>query len=314
MRQAGDEFPNSVGRGAGRYLPFLARTETHIERVRPVSYDSMKFIFYRQGTAVLLSGGAQFRVAEGDLVVLSAGVKCGAIPRGAVVTSTLYLDPDYLHDLVFWQYSPHLADRRQAVDVVAEIVKDPVLVLRPGQRAMARIVPVLDEVVEMSSQLGPSERFFRRQALLSTLFDWMEPFLPAPPIALPPIDGGGVGFPRHREFSPIRSEVQAVEALLRSDPARAWTLSALALEVRLSAAQIGRLFPVSYGTTPFAYLSMLRVDYMARLLRTTSSPVSEIVALSGWRSQAHATERFKRQVGIGPLQYRRLHLKKFRTE
>ncbi|MBV2363535.1 helix-turn-helix domain-containing protein [Streptomonospora nanhaiensis] len=58
-----------------------------------------------------------------------------------------------------------------------------------------------------------------------------------------------------------------------------------------------------FGTTPTAYLAMLRVQEMARLLRETHRRCGSRAA-AGWRSRSRATEAFLAHTGIAPSRYR----------
>ncbi|WP_341857014.1 helix-turn-helix domain-containing protein [Brachybacterium sp. GPGPB12] len=53
-----------------------------------------------------------------------------------------------------------------------------------------------------------------------------------------------------------------------------------------------------------AYLTMLRVQEMARLLRETDLPVAATGRQVGWSSRSRATEAFIEHTGISPSRYR----------
>ncbi|KID28369.1 Helix-turn-helix domain [Prauserella sp. Am3] len=69
---------------------------------------------------------------------------------------------------------------------------------------------------------------------------------------------------------------------MRADIAHRWTLAELAAEVHLSPSQLGRVFTAAFGKSPIAYLTMLRVEKMVSLLRTTDASVSVIAEKVGW--------------------------------
>ena len=85
-----------------------------------------------------------------------------------------------------------------------------------------------------------------------------------------------------------------------------WTLDALADQVHLSPSQLGRVFTEAYGKTPSAFLTMVRAEKLARLLRETDLPVTDAMGQVGWYSRSHATDLFRQYVGVSPGQYRRL--------
>ncbi|PWD41008.1 hypothetical protein ACN93_21710 [Gordonia paraffinivorans] len=65
----------------------------------------------------------------------------------------------------------------------------------------------------------------------------------------------------------MRVEAAQARDLLRESPGAPWTLGTLAEQVHLSQKQLSRVFVEAYGKTPLAYLTMLRVERMAELLR-----------------------------------------------
>lgn len=71
----------------------------------------------------------------------------------------------------------------------------------------------------------------------------------------------------------MRAEARAAADLLRDQPARRWTLHEVADAVHLSPSQLGRVFVEAYGTTPMTYLTTLRAEHLARLLRDTDLPI-----------------------------------------
>lgn len=93
---------------------------------------------------------------------------------------------------------------------------------------------------------------------------------------------------------------------MRTDLARQWSLPELAKLVHLSSSQLGRVFVDSFGKTPIAYLSMLRAEQMARLLRTENMSVAQAARLVGWTSRNHAARLFRQAVGVTPSRYRQL--------
>ncbi|MFC6355302.1 helix-turn-helix domain-containing protein [Luethyella okanaganae] len=78
----------------------------------------------------------------------------------------------------------------------------------------------------------------------------------------------------------------------------------MADELHLSKSQVGRLFVEAFGKSPIAYLTMLRTERMAGLLRTKDSPVAVIAREVGWGDPDFAARQFRRSVGVTPSKYR----------
>ncbi|QQB65071.1 helix-turn-helix transcriptional regulator [Kytococcus sedentarius] len=271
-----------------------------------MSYGCVKFIVVRAGSAILSGDFGQRPIRCGDVLLIGRGVPCGAEPEGQVTVTTVYLDPDYAVDLFYWQHTGLLLDRLEAQDVAAAVFTEPVQVIRLGELRLAELVPWLDELVELSEAGNLSESFARMQALWFLLADAIGPFLKTMPVA-EVLAQSGKTWPRalcNRHLAaPVRVEVLTVRDALHSNIARRWVLRDLAEMVHLSPKQLARVFSIAYGKTPHAYLTMLRVGAMARLLREENLTVDAAAHRIGW-SRNQAAEMFARHVGTTPGRYR----------
>jgi AraC family transcriptional regulator len=75
----------------------------------------------------------------------------------------------------------------------------------------------------------------------------------------------------------------------------------------LSPFHFARMFKISVGQAPHAYLTTKRMQHARELLSTTAVPIAEIARRVGFRTQAHFSGVFRKQVGMTPGQYRREH-------
>ena len=80
------------------------------------------------------------------------------------------------------------------------------------------------------------------------------------------------------------------------------TLSELARFVGLSPYYLLRVFRAEVGMPPYAYLESLRVGHAQRLIEAGHALV-EVAFESGFSSQSHMTNRFKKIIGATPGQY-----------
>lgn len=289
-----------------RFAPVVARTRAIHRPIVPVAYDCVKLIFVRAGSAILLSEFGERPVAVGDVVVLGANTLCGSEPECSITVTTLYLDHDYVVDQVFWQYAAQLADRWDAQDFAEKLYSEPAQILHLGEDRAGMLMPWLDELVALSID-GPSpERFYRLQALLFAVLDVVTPYVRTTATRRSPTQRQSIrpSLPRHRRFAPLRAEAQAAADLLRADHARRWTLRELAGAVHLSPSQLGRVFVDAYGKTPMTYLTTLRAEHLARVLRETDLPIEQAMAEVGWHSRGHAARLFRQAVGLTPTRYR----------
>lgn len=81
-------------------------------------------------------------------------------------------------------------------------------------------------------------------------------------------------------------------------------MATLAEQVHLSGSQLSRVFVASFGKTPLAYLTMLRAEELARLLRTTNMPIGVAAQQVGWSDPSYAARVFRNCVGMTPRAYR----------
>lgn len=88
-------------------------------------------------------------------------------------------------------------------------------------------------------------------------------------------------------------------------PARSWTVEGLAREASLSRAAFARRFAALVGEPPLGYLTRLRMERAARLLRDTAEPVGRISTEVGYDSEFAFNKAFKRARGLSPGRWRR---------
>ena len=92
--------------------------------------------------------------------------------------------------------------------------------------------------------------------------------------------------------------------LIRSAPARRWTLAQLAHEVGTSRTAFVSRFRAATGDSPMRYAATVRLGLAAGYLGTTSLSVDAIARRVGYDSDASLSKAFKRQFGVSPGAYR----------
>lgn len=293
---------------SGPFAPIIARTDSRYSPVAPIAFDCVKFIVIRAGGARLFSEFGCLHVNLGDVVVLAANTLCGADPEGWVTTTTLYLDRDYVIDQVFWQYAAQFCDRHHARDFFDAHYTTPAQIVRIGEDRAGMLMPWLDELTELSLDGPQPDRFLRAQALLSSVLDVVVPRMTTTTASVSRGRASSAipAVPRHREFRPLRVEARQVAQLLRDKPARQWSVPELAAAVHLSPSQLRRVFVEAFGKAPIAYLTMVRTERMAQLLRTTALPIKQIAADVGWADADFAARQFRRGLGVSPRTYRQV--------
>lgn len=287
------------------FSPIVARTSTAHRIVAPHAFDCAQLTVVRDGSAILFGEFGHRYLNLGDVVLIPPHTLFGIEPEPWATMTTLYVDNDYLIDQIFWQYAASFTDRLDTQKFLDARTADPAHVIRLGEAKAGLLMPWLDELATLSTNGPLPERFYRLQALLFSVFDVVVPTLDTigekhPRTSVLP------RLPRHRTFTPIQDEARIAAELLHEGLAQEWTLDRLADGVHLSRSRVGRLFRESFGKTPIAYLTMLRAERMAELLRATDASIATIADQVGWTDPAYASRQFRQSVGYSPRQYRTL--------
>ena len=289
----------------GGFSPIAAETHTFHQPLGPRAFDCSQLTVIRAGSTILFGEFGHRYLNVGDAVLIPPFTLFGVEPEPWATMTTLYVDNDYLIDQIFWQYATAFTDRLDTQRFLDSQTTDPARVIRLGEAKAGVLMPWLDELAILSVRGPLPERFYRLQALLFSVFD----------VVVPTLDTTGEKrprtsvlprAPRHRTFNPVQHEARIAAGMLRDGLAEEWTLDRLAKSVHLSRSRVGRLFRESFGKTPIAYLTMLRAERMADLLRTTDAPIATIADQVGWTDPAYASRQFRQSVGYSPRQYRTL--------
>jgi AraC-like DNA-binding protein len=92
--------------------------------------------------------------------------------------------------------------------------------------------------------------------------------------------------------------------LLGAQPARPWTMAALAHELDVSASHLHREFRAQLGSTPMAWLARTRAELAASLLLQTDRPIGWVGRQVGWPEPNYFSRRFRQAYGTSPTAYR----------
>lgn len=297
----------SAGHGSSgrhRYGPVAVETREFRRPVPPVAFDCVKLLLIRDGATVLATEDGPTRATKDDLVFLRTAVPCSGTPEDHVTISTLYLDTDYVFELWFWQLAPegHNKEALRA-HALSPGFLPPLTHLQLGPATAAHVGEVFDDLSD--SLARGASGFYRAQAFVSELIHVLAPRIgAAPPPPTEPTQQITRPIPRDREFLPLRSEALVARQLLHTDPARRWTMDALADEVHLSPRQLSRVFSAGFGRPPLVYLTVLRAQEMARLLAETDLTIPAAAERVGWRSRSRAADAFRQVIGVSPDEYR----------
>jgi AraC-like DNA-binding protein len=93
--------------------------------------------------------------------------------------------------------------------------------------------------------------------------------------------------------------------LLHADPARPWTVAALAAKTGVSRAHLARRFNALVGQPPMTYLRRRRLALAADLLREPDTTLAVVADRVGFTNTFALGNAFKKEHGINPSEYRR---------
>lgn len=99
-------------------------------------------------------------------------------------------------------------------------------------------------------------------------------------------------------------QFETVLAFARSRLAEHLDLGEWAESVQLSTHEFARRFHQHTGVAPYTWFLDLRIEEAKRLLNETALPLAEIALTSGFCSQSHFTEAFRRRIGSSPGRWR----------
>jgi AraC family transcriptional regulator len=111
------------------------------------------------------------------------------------------------------------------------------------------------------------------------------------------------GLPPHPERL-VPRRIRRVTDYIRANLAADLAIGELAAQAGLSSFHFARVFRRETGETPHQFVTRLRLEEAARLLRATDHPVLQIAIAVGFENASHFSVQFKRDYGVTPLAYR----------
>ena len=106
--------------------------------------------------------------------------------------------------------------------------------------------------------------------------------------------------------SPSRLALR-LELMLKDSLTEGWDIARMAAALHLSERQLHRLCQQHFALAPMALLQRLRLQRAALLLASRADSVKLLAAQCGFKNEYHFSTAFKRQHGLAPSHYRRLH-------
>lgn len=103
----------------------------------------------------------------------------------------------------------------------------------------------------------------------------------------------------------LPSRLASLFAAVEADLSKPWTVELMAEKVRVSTSRLHAIFQESLDTSPRAWLTDLRLEYVCRLLINTDLAIAELAFRAGYADQSALTRALRKATGLTPATYRR---------
>ncbi|MDP3072472.1 MAG: DNA-binding transcriptional regulator [Opitutaceae bacterium] len=128
------------------------------------------------------------------------------------------------------------------------------------------------------------------------------------PLALHEIAPLGVEARQSTDLAAVGdAKIASAVRVMREQAARGANVADVLRAVPMARTALERRFKAALGTTPHAHLRKLRIERVQQLLVSTSLPVGEIAAATGFEHPEYLSAMFRRECGVGPREYRARH-------
>lgn len=102
-----------------------------------------------------------------------------------------------------------------------------------------------------------------------------------------------------------QTDISRIDALVDEKLAERLTVEDLARVLDMPRWTFADAFKATTGETPHAYVTARRIDKACHLLRLGDMPLAEVAYATGFSSQSHMTDTFRRVLGTTPGAWRR---------
>lgn len=113
-----------------------------------------------------------------------------------------------------------------------------------------------------------------------------------------------LNMPQSESVSRNLLKLRRVFDLVQRQLHKEWTVEQLAALYPCSEAHFYRVTQQQFGRSPMAHLTRMRMEYAARLLRSTEWPIQHIGEIVGYPTSANFSTRFRTWSGITPREFR----------
>ncbi len=274
-------------------FPFFIQYGYHEDEVEMhIHADYDELVIVLNGTAMHDVDRDSYFIKKGDVFVLGNGVAHSYRDTNELQICNIMFRPDSL--------IPSDCDIRQLPGFHALFVIEPFLTKR--REFQSRLSLNLDDfenihllLDQMIAEYNSKEE--GRKTVLSSLFL----ILTATLSRLYTLPGEEAHSGSSANIINIAKSVSYMERHFKEEI----LVERLAKLSNLSTRHFTRIFFATYHTTPGNYILSLRMQYAAKILRTTGSTISETAFQSGFNDSNYFSRQFRKYFGVSPREYRK---------
>jgi AraC family transcriptional regulator, transcriptional activator FtrA len=124
-------------------------------------------------------------------------------------------------------------------------------------------------------------------------------------LVMPPHRNGGQAQFIERPVSSCENgRLSSLLEAVQRDPARGWTVDAMASEAAMSTRTFIRRFTETTGLPPGEWVISVRLEEAKRLLQATQLSIEDLASRTGFGTVTTLRHHFRAQVGLSPREYR----------
>ena len=289
MEQEKKQYINSVNLNINTDFPYLM-LEVVDDKAYPRNpgfqvmhwHDDLQFILVQSGKIAVqtLSDSAEATVGEGFFINKDVIHYVKRLGRCSYYS---FLFPSYF--LEFYAGSPV----REMVESVTENAQISLLHFDKTVKWQEEILNHLQQLAQVGKEKGA---FYPYEVLVQLSCIWL-------------ILQKNLLLPQKRTQSEKTLRIQKMLRYLEEHYGEEISLEDLAKSANISKSECSRCFKTSLNTTPYRYLTEIRLSKAAQFLKETEQPVGEIAQAVGFHQASHFGKCFKEKTGYTPAEYRK---------
>lgn len=254
-----------------------------------LAVDGVADVLLGEGDCVLLPRGLAFRIGSAlDVAPADAWDLFPAVEEGGVISINGGGD--------VFGVGGYFAFESRHADILLDVLPPIVHIRQASDRAV--LISAMERITEELRTPLPGGFLMARHLAHLVLLQALRIILANGP------DGGSGWI-----YGLADRQVGAALNALHGDPARKWTIQALADVAAMSRSTFALRFRERVGASPIDYLTRWRMLLAADRLVTTRDPIGVIAPALGYDSESAFSTAFRRVMGCAPRDYLRDHVR-----